>query len=283
MNEVLFIKTFCLIGAMLIITSIGAKLNKVYETLAECVITVSGMLGFIILVHIHAHEYPMNLFCLGMVSLFVGWSLGPAITGLGNRFMFRKFLEKIGVETKLVKVKTKWSWLSENKIKKAQYYYKDAPENVFEENSSEVRELRRRFEEEVLEHERDQLANRWKNRVTLAIVSTALAVFLTASIVWFSNVDFGFLGGFLAVVLAILALIKLKKSLTPNASIYSLPLIIIGIIHAMLLLIYDFNRLEKALAAGDESWSTAVKISLSIYLDIIWLFIQILELMGNEG
>jgi len=283
MNEVLFIKTFCLIGAMLIITSIGAKLNKVYETLAECVITVSGMLGFIILVHIHAHEYPMNLFCLGMVSLFVGWSLGPAITGLGNKFMFRKFLEKIGVETKLVEVKTKWSWLSKNEIKKAQYYYKDAPEKVFEENSLEVRELRRRFEEEVLEHERDQLANRWKNRVTLAIVSTALAVFLTASIVWFSNVDFGFLGGFLAVALSILALIKLKKSLTPNASIYSLPLIIIGIIHAMLLLIYDFNRLEKALAAGDESWSTAVKISLSIYLDIIWLFIQILELMGNEG
>ncbi|MDC0646936.1 Bax inhibitor-1 family protein [Opitutales bacterium] len=283
MNEVLFIKTFCLIGAMLIITSIGAKLNKVYETLAECVITVSGMLGFIILVHIHAHEYPMNLFCLGMVSLFVGWSLGPAITGLGNRFMFRKFLEKIGVETKLVEVKTKWSWLSKNEIKKAQYYYKDAPEKVFEENSLEVRELRRRFEEEVLEHERDQLANRWKNMVTLAIVSTALAVFLTASIVWFSNVDFGFLGGFLTVVLAMLALIKLKKSLTPNASIYSLPLIIIGIIHAMLLLIYDFNRLEKALAAGDESWSAAVKISLSIYLDIIWLFIQILELMGNEG
>ena len=279
----LFIKTFCLIGAMLIITSIGAKLNKVYETLTECVITVSGMLGFIILVHIHAHEYPMNLFCLGMVSLFVGWSLGPAITGLGNRFMFRKFLEKIGVEMKLVEVKTKWSLLSENKIKKAQYYYKDAPEKVFEENSLEVRELRRRFEEEVLEHERDQLANRWKNMVTLAIVSTALAVFLTASIVWFSNVDFGFLGGFLTVVLAMLALIKLKKSLTPNASIYSLPLIIIGIIHAMLLLIYDFNRLEKALAAGDESWSTAVKISLSIYLDIIWLFIQILELMGNEG
>ncbi|MDA8806296.1 hypothetical protein N9N55_03625 [Opitutales bacterium] len=130
MNEVLFIKTFCLIGAMLIITSIGAKLNKVYETLAECVITVSGVLGFIILVHIHAHEYPMNLFCLGMVSLFVGWSLGPAITGLGNRFMFRKFLEKIGVETKLVEVKTKWSWLSKNEIKKAQYYYKDAPEKV---------------------------------------------------------------------------------------------------------------------------------------------------------
>ena len=119
--------------------------------------------------------------------------------------------------------------------------------------------------------------------VTLAIISTALAVFLTASIVWFSNVDFGFLGGFLTVVLAILALIKLNKSLTPNASIYSLPLTIIGILHVMLLLIYDFNRLEKAVAVGDESWSTAVKISLSIYLDIIWLFIQILELLANEG
>ena len=105
MNEVLFIKTFCLIGAMLIITSIGAKLNKVYETLTECVITVSGMLGFIILVHIHAHEYPMNLFCLGMVSLFVGWSLGPAITGLGNRFMFRKFLEKLASKRNWLKLK----------------------------------------------------------------------------------------------------------------------------------------------------------------------------------
>ncbi|MBT6392557.1 MAG: hypothetical protein HOJ73_04120 [Nitrosomonadales bacterium] len=283
MNEVLFIKTFCLIGAMLIITSIGAKLNKVYETTAECAITVGGMIGFATMVHIHADEYPMNLFCLGMVSLFFGWALGPAITGLGNRFMFRKFLEKIGIETKTVEVKTKWSWLAKDKMNKTQYYYKDAPEKVFEENSPEVLEFIRRFKEEVLEHEREQLANKWKNMVTLAIISTALAVFLTASIVWFSNVDFGFLGGFLTVVLAILALTKLSKSLTPNASIYSLPLIIVGIIHAILLLIYDFNRLEKALAAGDESWSTAVKISLSIYLDIIWLFIQILELLANEG
>jgi len=46
-------------------------------------------------------------------------------------------------------------------------------------------------------------------------------------------------------------------------------------------LVYDFNRLEKAVAQGDESWGTAVKIAMALYLDIINLFAYILELLGG--
>ena len=51
----------------------------------------------------------------------------------------------------------------------------------------------------------------------------------------------------------------------------------------MLLLVYDFNRLEKLVAKGDESWSTAVNIALSLYMDIIFIFMLYLESFANES
>lgn len=55
----------------------------------------------------------------------------------------------------------------------------------------------------------------------------------------------------------------------------------VGIIIFTLYLVYDFNRLEKAVAQGDESWGTAVKIAMALYLDIINLFAYILELLSG--
>ena len=46
-------------------------------------------------------------------------------------------------------------------------------------------------------------------------------------------------------------------------------------------LIYDFNRLEKAIASGDTSWAVAVDIAVNIYLDIINLFIRLLEILAD--
>ena len=56
-----------------------------------------------------------------------------------------------------------------------------------------------------------------------------------------------------------------------------------GIIIFTLYLIYDFNRLEKAMAKGDESWGTAVDIAVNIYLDIINLFLLIMELLAESN
>ena len=55
----------------------------------------------------------------------------------------------------------------------------------------------------------------------------------------------------------------------------------VGILTFTLYLVYDFNRLEKAVAQGDESWGTAVTIAVELYLDIINLFGYILELLGG--
>ena len=50
-----------------------------------------------------------------------------------------------------------------------------------------------------------------------------------------------------------------------------------------LYLVYDFNRLEKLAAKGDESWSAAVRLAINIYLDIINLFMDLLQLLGESN
>jgi len=48
-------------------------------------------------------------------------------------------------------------------------------------------------------------------------------------------------------------------------------------------LLYDFNRLEKAIASGDTSWSTAIEIAVNLYLDIINLFLDLLEILATSS
>ena len=55
-----------------------------------------------------------------------------------------------------------------------------------------------------------------------------------------------------------------------------------GVVLFTLYLIYDFNRLEKAIARGDDSWSTAIDIAVNIYLDLINLFIDLLEILASS-
>ena len=56
-----------------------------------------------------------------------------------------------------------------------------------------------------------------------------------------------------------------------------------GIIIFTLYLIYDLNRLEKAMERGDESWGTAVDLAVNIYLDIVNLFLLILEALSESN
>jgi len=44
-------------------------------------------------------------------------------------------------------------------------------------------------------------------------------------------------------------------------------------------LIYDFNTLEKM--AWDESWVTAISLAVNLYLDIINLFLYLLEILSE--
>jgi len=280
MNEVLFLKTSILIGGMLTFTAVGAKINKEFETKTECYVTIFGLLGFMILVFFNRTEFPMNLFCLGMVSIFMGWALGPAIRGYGESYMFREYLEKFGIRSKTERI---YKLYSDRPRLNVYYYHEDNPEKKIERNSPEILRMREEFKNELCQETLNTMSQKWKNMVFVGMLSTALCVYLTASFVWFSKVDYGFLKGVLALFLTIFLIIRIQKIFYPNASIYFYPLKFISIFHVMLLLVYDFNRLEKLVAKGDETWSAAVNIALSLYMDIILIFMLFLERFANES
>ena len=281
MNETLFFKTFFLVGGMLLITSIGARINKAYETTMEAVLTIVGSFLTLFIVYSLRHDFPTNLLALTAFSFCIGWSMGPTITMFGERFKFRKYSQKIGLKSKVVEKKK--SFWGSNENKKTVYYYKDSPEKIFEYDSSEMVGIRNKFKKEILAQDSDPYSQKWQNNIFFALVATTLSVFMTAAIVYFSDTDFGFLGSFLFFALLGLIIVRLLKAWVIKDSSFSMIQTGIGIVIFTFYLIYDFNRLEKAMARGDESWGTAVDLAVSIYLDIVNLFLLILEAMAENN
>lgn len=281
MNEILFFKTFSLVGGMLLITSIGARINKAYETTMEAVLTIGGTFLTLFIVYSLRDDFPSNLLALVAFSFCIGWSMGPTITMFGERFKFRKYSQKIGLKSKVVEKKKSFWGGKENK--KTVFYYKDSPNKLFEYDSPELVKIRNQFKEEVLSIDKDPYSQKWQNNVFFAMVATTLSVFMTAAIVYFSNTDFGFLGSFLFFALLGLIIVRLLKAWVIKDSSFSMIQTGIGIVIFTFYLIYDFNRLEKAMAQGDESWGTAVDLAVNIYLDIVNLFLLILEAMAENN
>lgn len=281
MNEILFFKTFSMVGGMLLITSIGARINKAYETTFEAVLTIGGTFLSLFVVYSLRDNFPTNLFALSAFSFCIGWSMGPTITMFGERFKFRKYQKKIGLNSKVVEKKK--SFWGDNENKKTVFYYKNSPEKVFEYDSSEMVEVRNKFKKEVLAQDNDPYSQKWQNNIFFAMVATTLSVFMTAAIVYFSETDFGFMGSFLFFALLGLIIVRLLKAWVIKDSSFSMIQTSAGIIIFTLYLIYDFNRLEKAMEQGDESWGTAVDLAVNIYLDIVNLFLLILEALSESN
>ena len=281
MNDVLFFKTFILVGGMLVITAVAARINKAYETTQEAVLTIGGSFLTLFIVWTQADNFPNNLYALGAFSFCIGWSMGPTITMFGESFKFRKYRQKIGLRSKTVQKKKSFWGGDENK--KTVYFYVDSPEKVYQADSQELTQVRNRFKHEVLAQDNDPYSQKWQNNVFFAIVATTLSVFLTAGIVYFSETDFGFMGSFLFFSLLAFVALRLLKAYVIKDSSFSMLQTCIGIVIFTLYLVYDFNRLEKAMAKGDESWGTAVDLAVNIYLDIINLFLLILEALGESS
>ena len=281
MNDILFFKTFFLVGGMLLITSIGARVNKAYETILEAVLTIGGTFLTLFIVYSQRDDFPTNLLALAAFSFCIGWSMGPTITMFGERFKFRKYSQRIGLKSKVVEKKK--SFWGGNENKKTIFFFEDSPKKVFEYNSPEFIKIQNQFKEEVLSKDKDPYSQKWQNNVFFAMVATTLSVFMTAAIVYFSDTDFGFLRSFLFFALLGLVIVRILKEWVIKDSSFSMIQTGIGIIIFTFYLIYDFNRLEKAMAQGDESWGTAVDLAVSIYLDIVNLFLLILELLSESN
>ncbi len=112
---------------------------------------------------------------------------------------------------------------------------------------------------------------------------TALAVLLTGVLGMRSGIDFSFLGGFLFVGLILLiigSIVRIFININGTArKMYAS----FGILIFCGYLLYDFSRLVRF--NGSEfanTWGTALRIAIDLYLDIINLFIYILDFLGNN-
>jgi len=245
MFDILFARTFIIVGGMLIVTAITSRINKAFETTKEMWITIIGTFAFLFAIIFFADIYPLNLFLVAIFSALIGWQIGPTVEHFGIRFKMKKYLKSHGIV-----------------IKKGQEIT-DAQKSEFEQSF------------DVTQYQQE-----WHNVVFQTIFATASATFATAGIVFLTSIDFSFLGGFLLIALIMLVIMGLLNIFIFRSKIFSLVRAYIGAIIFTLYLLYDFDRLEKM--AGDESWGTAIDIAVNIYLDIINLFLDLLEILAES-
>ena len=245
MLDLLFARTFLIVGMMLFLTALTAKINRFFETALEMwtSIIISFLLLFLILVY--SDSYPLNLLLVAAFSLVIGWQIGPAIEHYGMRYKLRKYLKENDVA-----------------LKKG--------ERATEE---QIKEFNKSFDKNAYHKE-------WQNIIVQAVLGTAFAVISTASIVFLTEIDFGFLGNFLFICLIILIVMGLINAIFFRSPLFSLIKSYFGAVLFTLYLLYDFDRLQKF--KGDESWGTAIDISVNIYLDIINLFLDLLQILAES-
>ena len=282
--NLLMSRTFLILGGMLVVTTIASRLNKAYETTLEAVFTIGGTFLYLFMVMIYGDSYPVNLVMVAIFSGFIGWSLGPTIAYIGERFKFRKYLKSKGILSKMVKKNPNATFVEKlfgaNDEKKSIYYYKAEPSKSFDKMSVEFKKLKDDFEKTVLPH--DRYNQEWQNVVFQAMTGTTLAVIIAGAIVAYVPTDFSFLGIFLWIALLALIVVEFLNAFIFKSERRRIIYSYCGIVVFSLYLIYDFNYLEKAIAAGDNSWGTAVRIAVNLYLDIINLFLDLLQILAES-
>lgn len=280
LDNLLFSRVMFLVGGMLIFTAIGARINKAYETSFELVATIFASFLLLILSFSYRDDYPTNLIILALFSFSIGWDIGPLISRLGYVFKFKKYLKEIGVGRKVVKEKKHKGALAnylDSPTNKELFFYKDTPKEFLSEE--QIDKIKDEFEQKIVKL--DPYNREWQNVIFNAMFCTCLAVLSSALLVYFSSVDFGFLGSILFLSLIIFIAVYTLNHFIFKSSARRTMLSYVGAVIFCFYLVFDFSVLEKAMANGDNSWGTAVVIAVNIYLDIINLFLEILQALGN--
>jgi len=269
MFGILFAKTFFLVGMMLVITTITTRINKAYETTVEMVLTTLGTFVFLFAITFFSHIFPLNLLLVACFAGVVGWSMGPTITFFGRLFKLKRFLKARNIKTK-----------KDSEKKNVVIYYKESVGGEIVVSEKELETLLKDFEVEI-EKGGDPYDKKWQDIVFQAMLGTALAVFASAALVSVSDIDFSFLEMFLFIALLLLISVSLLNMFFFKSSIISLIKAYFGVLIFTLYLIFDFNRLESLIAQGETSWSVAINIAVNLYLDIINLFLDLLEILAD--
>ena len=285
----LYTKTFLIISGMLLITTITSRINKIYETTLEAVITFLGTFIFLIcLMVLNYANYDKNVLFVVLLffSAFIGWSLGPTMTALSDKFMFNRYLKKIGLKSKfkygLTERIKKGGGFNKDVAEKKVYFLNSNPNEVFEKNSEKFLELRHQFESNTSDLDKEEYKKEWRDKVFQALFLTFLIMFFSIVLNHLIEYDFGPWGIYLLSSLSTLIVSELLN-LFYFKSKYNRTLNYISALIFSLYLIFDFNRLEKAYIAGDNTWNTAIDLSVSIYLDLINLFLDLLQILAESN
>ena len=280
LDNLLFSRVMFLVGGMLIFTAIGARINKAYETSFELTATFFAVVLLLILSFSYKDDYPTNLIILAMFSFSMGWNIGPAISRLGYMFKFKKYLKEIGVARKVTKEKIEGLFGRSfyGSSKKIVFFYKNTPKEFLSED--QIDKIEDEFEQKIVKL--DPYNREWQNVIFNTMFCTCLSVLSSALLVYFSSIDFGFLGSILFLSLIIFIAVYTLNHFIFKSSTRRTMLSYVGAVIFCFYLVYDFSVLEKAMASGDNSWGTAVVIAVNIYLDIINLILEILQAIGGD-
>lgn len=243
MFDLLFARAFFIVGGMILITALTARLNKLFETKTEMWATILSTIAFLFAIVFFEDIFPLNLILVAIFSALIGWQIGPTIELYRKRFMLKKYLKSRGI-----------------KIEKG----KISPEQKAE------------FEKSIAGNSDD---HGWGKIIYQTLLATALAIFATASAVFLTNINFSFMGSFLLIALIALIIMSISNAIFFRSRLFSLIKSYLGSLIFTLYLLYDFNRLEEM--ASDKSWGAAVDIAVNIYLDIINLFLYLLDILSN--
>ncbi len=244
MEDILFTRTFLILWWMLLITAITAFFNKSFETKREMLWTVIWSFAVLIAVMIFSDSFPLNILLVALFSGFIGWNIWPTIEFYKTSAKRKRFMRVNNIILK------KWESLSE--------------------------EQNEQFQQYLIEHPISEEDNKI---VAQAFMGTALAVIATSWIVFLTDYDFSFMESFLFIALLILVIMWILNLLFFRSKTFSLIRAYLWVIIFTGYLLFDFNQLEKS--AGDESRATAIDIAVNIYLDIINLFLSLLEILGS--
>ena len=111
---------------------------------------------------------------------------------------------------------------------------------------------------------------------------TAIITFITALIGMYSGIDFSFLGIFLFGALILLLIGNLVRLFIAIPRASQRVKAFLGVIIFTGYLLFDFNRLAKLeVQEGANSWYVAIDLAIDIYLDIINLFLELLDLLSS--
>lgn len=248
--ESLAIKTFLIVGVMLSITAVSARINKAFETKWEFWGLFIGIIALIFIIPMTS--FPINLALTLVFACLMGLLIGPSIKGMMMTFVVRQNLKKQGYDKKKLKTLS----------------------------NEEQQRLVAQSEKEVAEGLHPSFVADWNKVLGLAIFSTAGITVIAAIVVFAFDFNFSFLGQGLFIALLGLIVVGLLNAFFFRSPFVRLASAYVGAVIFSLYLLYDFDRLKAA--AGDASWETAISIAISIYLDIVNLFLDLLQILSSN-